>query len=334
MHKSHVVLALVAVFLPNLSARAQVRQLKIEKTVSVPGVPAVAILSPIKCDSDGNIVLRAMGGPDVDDAPITVVSQDGRKLASYHLSNLAEPKKSSTIDYAHERGTLYVLERDQKAYSWILRYGDDGTLKSSFALDPDIDAMQIEVTSSSDLFVAGRSATPGPTGLPGSFFGIYSTNGQLLRRIEPLGDIKPAPTDSGTHEFERAVRGSLAKMGRDGNLYLMRFAAKGPVFLITPSGTTKKIVLSGPEGAINSGMLAVGSGRFAVQFLKFKADSKHHEIASAVIQIVDSDSGQISTTIQNANEIGAGLACYDGQTFVFVRTDDTSHLQIVKARPE
>src|SRR5437868_2997188 len=120
--KAGIFVSLVG-FVSSSTTPAQIRRLKVDNTISIPSLSAAAILSPIKCDPDGNIVFRTIGGSDPDDFPLNVVSQDGQKLASYHVSDLAMGKESRIVDYAHDRNTLYILVKEG-GESWISRYGD------------------------------------------------------------------------------------------------------------------------------------------------------------------------------------------------------------------
>lgn len=334
MYRKYLILLLLValgLFFVGASSNEQPRRLQAEKISSFRNVPAEAITTPIKCDADQNIVLQVVQGSNLDHSPIALISQNGRRAILYHVSNLSIPNKARVADYFYKAGVLYVLLEGEGRTAWVAEYDDNGHLRNTVRLEGNLDPMQIAVTQSGDLLVAGGEVGVTTTG-PEHFVRTYTADGHLVRQMHLAGDVTIQSTPQARREFDRSVRGSVLQTDANGYIYIMRLAEKGPLFVISPSGEQRSINLNAPEGAINSGTLAVTADRVAVEFLTFKANNDNHEIDTALIEVIDIHSGQVVSQLENHGS--TGMACYDGQTFLFVGTDATSHLKLVRARPE
>lgn len=324
-------LVVLGLLLVGASSNAPVRRLQNEQITSVRDVPASAITTPIKCDAEQNIVLQAVQGSSVDDSPIALVSRNGKRAILYRVSNEIIPKKTRVVDYFYKAGLLYVLLKGEGQTAWVAEYDDNAHLRNTVQLDGTLDPMQIAVAQSGDLLIAGGEAGATTTG-PEQFMRAYTADGHLVRQMHFAGDVVIQSKPQARRQFDRAVRGSILQTDTDGNVYFMRLTERGPLFIISPSGEQRSITLSAPEGAFNSGMLAVTPDRVAVEFLKYTPNTDRNEIGTKLVEVFDTHSGQMISKLENPN--GIGMACYDGQTFVFVGTDDTSHLKLITARPQ
>jgi len=319
---------------------AQVRRLNVSKTTPISSVTASGIAAPVKCDSEGNIGFRAVQD-SLEAAPVTVVSPDGHKVVAFKMPIDEKFQDFRFIDFALSNGGLYALARDNRGQSWILRYDRDGQFKDAVEPDLPMEAMQIETRGSGELLLAGTRSSKDNKKESERFIGIFSSNGHFLRRLSARNDVSAAKQASATpgevgHDFgDKALRASVLQAGSDGTVYLMRRTATGPVFVISPAGLVRRVELTPPPGTINGGKLAIGSGQFAVEFLKYKGTAESGELESVILQIFDSFTGQVVRTASHSDpNVGAALACYNGDGFVFINTDDSSRLQLVQVTVE
>lgn len=320
-------------------ANGQMRRLNVSKTIPVPSMTASAIATPVKCDSEGNIGFRAVQG-SLEATPVTVVSPDGHKVVPFKIPTEGKFEDFRLVDFALSNGGLYLLAKDTGGQPWILRYDRDGQFKDAVEPDFPMEAMQIETIGSGDVLLVGTSSSKGNKNESERFMGVFSSNGHLLRRLTAQNDVSPPNDDSPTpsaarHDIDTALRASVLQAGPDGTVYLMRRTDTGPVFVISPAGRVRRIELTAPSGTTNGGKLAIGPGQFAVEFLKYKGTAKSGELESVVLEVFDSFTGQVVRTASHSDpNVGAALACYNGERFVFLNTDDSSQLELVQVIAE
>jgi hypothetical protein len=309
----------------------QVRPLSIVGTSSVPNLVAEAIASPVKCDADGNIALRAIISSD-DLGPIVRLSADGQKAVSVRLSHDTEPRDAELIDFALGRGELFVLALS-KSRPWIFRYDADGKFERAVPIDAQIEAARLAVDANENLLISGQTLGEGGK-LKGTFLGLFRSDGTLIREvvIQKNSTSSPSKKDSYAHELDTA-RTSLLLAGRDGNLYFLQGST---LYIVSSSGMVHRIHVHPPKGVVKTGTLVADQrGRVAVEFLVFKPGTQNGEIKSVILQVIDPHNRAPMMTLSHSNaQIGPTLACYDDETFVFVNTDDKSHLELVKTKPQ
>jgi len=321
---------LMFVFMLDQRSLAQVRTLSITDTKSVPSLVAEAIASPVKCDADGNIALRAVVFPG-DLGPIVRLSANGEKAVSVRLSRDAEPRDAELIDLALGRSGLFVLASSE-GHSWVLRYDADGNFDRAVPIEAPIEAARLAVDANENLVISGL--TKGQSGNPGeTFLGLFRDDGTLDKRLtfeqNPISKRR-VKGGSVAKAFDAALRDTVLAAGQDGNLYFLQGST---LFIATPDGKVRRMRVDPPKGSVKTKTLVTDQrGRVVIEFLEFKPDSQNGEIKSVILQVIDPRISRAPLmTLSHANaDIGPTLACYEGETFVFVNTDDHSHLQLVK----
>ena len=333
---AYLIMAIAVAMLGEDRPGARAGDLNVVAAIPVASVSAQGIATPTKCDVNGDVALRVVLS-DSGVESVTKVSADGHKAVTFRLPTDGKPESPQLVDFAPMVGGLYAVVIDKAGKPWLLEYGEDGRLEHATPLQMRARPMQIDAAIPGELLISGAL----PAGQEGNglepFLGAFNTGGDLLREITPGTNTEDAA--KGGHQpslRERwdAVTGARLQAEANGTIYLLRRSDTGPVFIMFPSGEVRQILLHPPEGAVVSSRLAVSGGRFVVEFLNFKAGGSSGELDRVTLQVIDSASGSIVMNLSPTNpDIGPSLACYKDNEFVFVNTDDKSHLELVKAKP-
>jgi hypothetical protein len=317
------------------AAQAQPRPLGIVGT-TVTNLVADAIAAPVKCDSDGNIALRVVRSPDGPDPnQIIRVSADGQKVIVVHVPPDGEPRDAELIDFALGRSEVFVLA-SSKSRPWILRYDADGKFERAARIEAKIQAMRIAVDVNENLLISGE--TLAESGKPTTtFLGVFGTDGTLLRRLLRPQNITPsgkgAKADSSLHDVDTVIRSSLMQAALDGNVY---FLEGSTLFIVSSSGRVNSMDVS-PRKELGRARALVANqhGFLGTEFVEYKPETKDHEISSVILEVIDPHTRKAVMTLTHSDrQIGSVLACYEGDEFTFVNTDDNSHLALVKTKPQ
>ncbi len=306
------------------------RPLEISNVVTT-DVLAPALVLPAKCDAGGNAYVRIY---QMDERKSTVlrVSRDGKHVARFSLEPMVELTRAH--DFATNGGEVYVLASQGADEAYVVRFDADGKHEDTVKLDMPLQPSQIAVFPSGDLLVAGREPASSEVGsaartLP--FLGIFTSRGQLVKRILLQNDVKPDNTKDkaiANRKYLEALVGSVVEPGDDGKLYLMRRTARGPVYAISSGGVVEKIVIPAPpQGARLSG-IKVAKGRLAAQFVRTTPDDS----TEVIIRIIDLQSRKNIAEYAHSNyQIGSALACYSPDSFVFLAPGEGYKLTVVTA---
>jgi hypothetical protein len=330
-------IAIAAAMLGQARPHARPSELNIATTVPVANLVAQGIATPTKCDADGAVTLRLIQSSDLGSTPVTKISADGQRVVVFRLPSDGKPENPQLVDFAPTVGGLYALVTDKAGKPWLLQYGDDGRLERVTPLQGPMHPMQIDAAIPGELVISGTVSEGQGDNEVKPFIGAFSTGGDLLRELAPEASTKDLPTGSSPPSPSRqwnAMLGARLQAAPNGTIYLLRRNETGPVIIISPSGEVRQISLHPPEGATISSRLALWGGRLVVEFLNFKAGGASGELSRVTLQVIDSEGGNVLMNLYHANpNIGPNLACYDGNEFVFVNTDDNSRVELVKVKP-
>jgi hypothetical protein len=278
--------------------------------------------------------------------PVVRISADGKHATQYSLNGVPGLEKGGILDFgAAAHGNVFLLATDlsQPAGFYVLRFDEAGGFVSKTRLQPGIRPNQLAVFSSGELLVSGREHrdTPSVSATGSAITGIFDFNGQLLRKVEMPGDIKPKTGPLSAEEaaaaeqdYSRALTFSMAASSNDGRIYLMRFGPDyAPVFSISPIGEARPVKVRFPKGTyLNS--IKLDGNRLLTMFVR-KEDPKQARIDEIIFSVWDLDSGEELEEFYDVSPlVGVALACYQRDVFTFVRTDERGdHLELVKASP-
>jgi hypothetical protein len=301
-----------------------------------------AVQLPMKCGPDGAIYVRFAGAGS--EPAITSIGQDGKIVAIIRLSEIPEFSENDLYDFATGNGEVLVLSGHGKPQVetkyYVSRFKADGTYVSSVKVDigfrPDFEPLHIAEFLSGDLLIAGTAKGHDVPFVP--FTGIFGADGEFRRQVVLEDDVtkKDARQKASDPIFPDADRMrnlidvSYLQTGDDGNVYLMRHAQRGPVFVVAPGGSVRRLALSPPVADADLQWIMTSGGSIAVQYHSHDpAQRKTHYLT-----IVDAATGKTRETIRYTHDYqinGGGMACYQHGAFTFLAGAPDNNLQLVRA---
>lgn len=271
----------------------------------------------------------------VQGGPILRISSDGKNLVRYSLDSTPSLQNGSISDFAPGiHGDIYLLVT-LKGKSSISVFSKDGQFNSEIPLDIEGTLRQLAVFHSETLLVIGQRPGSGANGR--NFAAIVNTRGLLIRDLTI--DVNPSPSKDG--EEKPQARGgskpfdiSVAETADDGNIYMFRFGSEGPVYVITPSGSTRNFPVTPPKGThLNS--IKVGHGRLVAMYSRSTEQSSGEaQIDSIRFAAFDvSDGRKVGEYEGSATSFGMGFACYKPDTFTFLGASPSGAMELQQASP-
>jgi len=324
--------AAVVMLIPALSQGTEnPRPLDVANVVTT-DLLAPALVLPAKCDGDGNAYVRVY---QMEERKSTVyrISRDGKGVARFSLESMVELTRAH--DFAPgSGGEVHVLASKGADEAYVVTFDADGKHEDTVKLEVPLQPGQIAVFASGDLLVAGRepaSSDLGSAATAHPFLGIFTSRGQLVKRLLLRNDVRPENIKNkarANSKYLEAVVGSAIEPGDDGRLYLMRRTAGGPVYAISSGGVVEKVVLpASPQGARLSA-IKVAKGRLAAQFVRDRPDDS----PEVIIKVVDLESKETIAEYTHSNyQIGTALACYRPDSFIFLVPGEGYKLTVVTA---
>ena len=303
-----------------------------------------AVRLPIKCDQDGTIFVRfAQAGPE---PVLTVIQAEGKVASNIRLSAVPEFSQNDFYDFAPGNGYVFVLSGQGRphvpASYYISRFKSDGTYISSVKIDtgfrPDFEPRHIAAFSSGDFLLAGMVKGHDTPVLP--FTAIFTSGGEFRREVVMKDDVtnKDAKAKIPNTDFtpEQQVRNlldvSYLQTADDGNAYLMRHTPNGPVFVISPGGSVRRVRLNPPVEDAAIQWIMVSAGLIAAQYRSAATDGAGHKTHYLVI--VDGSTNKVRETVRYFHDYetnGGGLACYQSGNFTFLAGAPDGGLRLVGA---
>lgn len=345
MKRAAKIVGSICVAAASFAAHAQAFQTlaSVEK-VPVPRneVDGFAVQLPMKCGPDGMIYIRFAGAGM--EPSVTLIREDGKIASSIRLSAIPEASGSGFYDFAPGNGEVFVLSGQGKPHSqttyYISRFKADGTYVSSVKADtaswPDFEPRQIAAFPSGGFLLAG--ITKGHEISFAPFTAVFGEDGGFQREIIFPDDVteknaKQEPSDRSFSEAER-VRNlldvSYLQTADDGNAYLMRHTPRGPVFVVSPGGSVRRVALVPPVESADLQWIMASGGSIAAQY----RDTDVTEPKTHYLTVVDVETKTVRETIRYANDYqtnGGGMACYQHGTFTFIAGGPDHKLQLVRA---
>jgi len=276
------------------------------------------------CDTKGNIyvtIFDPRGTPS--ERPLLKFDSAGILQAQFESSR----KDLGLSEYEdHNEPSALLPDGGVARLAWskdtlyVTKFSSDGTFVSRMKLDsPAFLPYQFLVFPSGEMFAAGlehshsvRSISPYKR-----FTAIYDAKGHLLKRLVLPGDAEiEAAIEAGDSRYamapmsgNRAVTRGRARLGEDGNVYLMRGTSPPLFYVISSSGELVRTVKVEPpfSGQVPSEMQLV-KGRIAVEF--WLGCDAGGQCSGVNLEVADAVSGEGLARYDHDNFFGS-LACYN-----------------------
>lgn len=348
---------------PSLTARAAPEKVSLIEvsSVEVPSLPAASIGAPLLCDPDGRILFR-LATPEAGTEDPVSVSKDGKTVVRFgreKISDIPSPALISiflngpdvyiltggTTRLGHQdklltrKGDIIVSEAT-KSSRYIAHFERDGTYAGAVRLDLPFKPARLGVFENGDFLIAGAEPSTDEPRLA-----IVGSNGQLRRLVEVKGDVHgkvesdasgkdkdptalPRFGPPGTPSLFNAVY--LSQIAKDGPNLLVFRPMNGPVFSISPSGEVTVHTLK-VKGEHRLYTIKATRNSWIVEFLHDVPGSAAVELSTYAF---DPESGSALREYLLPTDLGAGLACTDGEEFTFVMVNPkTNTLKLVTLAP-
>jgi hypothetical protein len=339
------VLLLFVTAVPSMLAAAEAGpgiNLQVLERVTVSNQYARIIEGPFKCDSDGSVFVSPYEGGGFS-TNLVKIEDRGRRVTKFPAALPPGLEKGGIADFAIGRNKeVYLLMGNGKGDIFILSLDRDGKPGSTAKLDLNgMGPAQLAAFDTGDFLLSGRMIEDHQLGRP--YIAIFNGRGQLQKTVNPKGDVKAdspevvrlGKAEQGGIDGYTLALGATVERGDDGNVYIARGTASGPIFVVSPAGTVVRTIrITPPSSNARFVSLKIASGHLAVQFSE--SDPKTTETAAVTILLLDARSGrELARYSHKSAEIGAAFACYmPPDEFVFVGADKGGKMQLVRAGPE
>jgi hypothetical protein len=307
-------------------------------------------LADAACDAKGNVFVTAWDPEGEGPADRALLMFDSAGILKVHFASSRKDLGLSAASPSYQppyQPTALVSDGGVARLVWSYDgmsldvFSADGKLKTKTPLDPPaIIPYQLAVFPSGESLVSGLENVHSRRALGAykSFTAIYSKDGQILKRLSLPEDAEiDAAAELGDSRYargpmfgNRGVSSGVARLGDDGNVYLMRRTSPATVYLISAAGELVRTLRIDPAdtGQMPSDM-QVAAGRIAVEFsLSCSAD----QCQGANFTVSDATTGQKLSEYSDSSVPGV-LACYSAkpERFTFLTVSDNHKLQMVEA---
>jgi hypothetical protein len=296
------------------------------------------------CDPKGNIFVTVWNpaGEDPSDRPLLEFDNAGLLKAKF-ASSRKDLGLSRFEDHVEPLALLPEGELARVAWSrdsfYLAKYAADGKLQSRTKLDPPaIIPYQLAVFRSGEILVSGLEHNHSVRSISSykSFTAIYDKNGRLLKRLSLPEDAEiEAAIEAGDSRYamalrsgNRAVSGGNAKLGEDGNVYLMRRTSPVTIYVISSSGAlVRTLHIETPNSGELPFDMQLSGDRIALQFLMGCA-GEGGQCSGVNLRVADSMSGEKLASYDDEHFWGS-LACFTAspERFTSLTTTDKDKLQ-------
>ncbi len=294
--------------------------------------------------------------------PPTRVDGDRKGVRTFGLEATRYFHHAQIWDFAPApNGGVYLLlwfrfqegDKFTKGYR-VLSFNGEGRLTRDALIEGvPFDPLHIAAFANGTLVVAGRKTTQrgGHKGAPG--IAIISETGHLLKTLKIEHDVEPPkPSNSKTsiiskknkpdsdepseeekaqQQYDLSLDLSLVQSADDGNVYVLRYSAGGPLFQISPGGVVREIKLPDYQGGkINAAMVA--HGRLLVHYVQDEESGQsdlglYSEYDLAAMEKIRDFGVEKMTPISNAMQ-----GCYSGDQITFLKIRPRGRLLVLVAK--
>jgi hypothetical protein len=341
-----------------MAARPEKVPLNEVSTVEIQSLSAQSLVMPVLCAPDGSILFR-LAMPDTGVGDPVSVSRDGKTVIRFGREKINDISNPVPVSVFSDDTSVYMLTRGSsplgyqinlrtpsgevqtqqvsKTNMFVARFERDGTYAGSVKLDLSFKPLQLGVFPGGNFLIAGVDSKGEPR------LGLVESNGQFQRFVELHGDVhakdesdasgknsdptalpRHTPTQSSEPSLFTAVYTS--QITRDGpNLLLFR-PLNGPVFSVSSSGEVQVHRLK-VQGDYRLFTIRAVRDYWVVELIHGLPHGGGEEFSTYAF---DRDSGDPILEYFFPRNLGWGLACIDGNQFMFLMANtQTDHLRVV-----
>jgi dipeptidyl aminopeptidase/acylaminoacyl peptidase len=301
----------------------------------------------IMCDRSGNtyVTVSDPTSDDRSDRPLLKFDKSGVLKAEFPTSRkslgLSEYEDHFEPSTPLPNGGIARIAWGQSGMH-LVRFAADGKLESRVKLEgpllPTILPYQAAAFPSGEILVSGleNCRSRRCLGAFKSFTAIYGPIGNLLKHLSiPQDDEIDAAAEIGDSRYARApmfgnwaVVGGKARLGDDGNVYLMRRTSPATVYVISSSGDlARTLQIQPPRDGWASVDMQVSGEKIAIEF----SDCSPSRCEGSIFSIADAKSGRRLSDHADAS-LGT-LACFAAapEQFTFLTVPEKNALRLVAA---
>jgi hypothetical protein len=310
------------------------------------------------CGADNKLFLRLVTQTAVIE--VLSISGDGKTLTHFEKSKINDvpnPRFGTffvaggdvyvqTTGFAdQETGTMLVPRRDgttasertvryKGARTYLAHFKSDGSYDRAVPLDLDFRMLRFGVFPSGEILVTGiKDESQQPR------VALLSSNGQLLRYLEPEGDVQadaPQFGDAASQHnsplmppetFLRVIISSTIIPEGD-RLLMVRPGSDPRVFAVTNGGGIARKKLEIPRRSSLFGLIATPTG-----WIGEVSEPAGARGMKLMLFSFDRETGAAKYEYQYPGPFGLGLACSDGNDFLFLREELSESFALVRAQP-
>jgi hypothetical protein len=307
-------------------------------------------LADAACDAKGNVFVTAWNPEGEGPADRPLLMFDSAGILKMHFASSRKDLGLSAAAPSYQppyQPTALVSDGGVVRLVWSYDgmsldvFSADGKLISITPLDPPaIIPYQLAVFPSGELLVSGLEHVHSRRALAAykSFTAVYSKEGHLQKRlalpedteIDAAAEIGDSRYAQGPMFGNRAVEGGAARLGDDGNVYLMRRTSPATVYVISAAGELLRTLRIGPEDTGQMPIdMQVAAGRIAVEF---SLSCSAGQCQGTNFTVSDATTGQKLSEYSDSSVPGV-LACYSAkpERFTFLTVSDNHKLEMVEA---
>jgi hypothetical protein len=332
----NTLLVVFALLLATQSIAAQTRILVANNRVPVavalnyPGGLAL----PTICDGQGRLYVKLVeAGPGMK-GPLFRLSSTGTVEAKFDTSGAFINRYAVRPD-----GGVIMIHSEQGATWFIDNFAPDGTRESSVALErPPVPFFPSQIA----VFESGKILLSGPQIRPGykASTAVFDPKGRLVNQLVLEGDVVTENAIANDTRAQQqnisAIGKSVAVIGDDGLVYLMRATSPVTVYAISSAGkVVRQIVVGAPSIQASPDFgVRVAKNKLTVQFQQ-PCDASSDSCRSNACTVVDATTGKQLAVYEAEKEAQGPLVCFAPDPDRFVIFSQTAHgLDIVEAEAE
>jgi hypothetical protein len=283
--------------------------------ITIPSETNRPVYKPARCDAQGNIYFR---GYQADDRRVPVIRADAKgQTVKYMLDADATLASGTSYDFSVlPNGHLYQpVQVGEDVY--IVTFDQEGKVKGKVRLEQRFWVARLTALSDKSFLVIGSEPRPPaerkPAQPPKALTALFDEHGRLVRRITLSNDAREETPILVTLSSD-------AQVDANGNLYLLLRTNPATVDVFDSVGQIERSFKVQPPGPkMNAVSMNLAKGRLAILFRETFRGMQHNDMA--IITVVNASTGAEVTRYSAGPDLGATLACYTEDDFLFVGTD-------------
>jgi hypothetical protein len=293
-----------------------------------------------KCDADGNLYIRKYATDRPLLGPVVKIDSEGKRTARFDpvaFSQL-ELGRADAFSPGSDGGLYQIAQRGVvKPRIYVLHFSSDGSPSSPIRLEADFEVYSFAAFLNGNLLVSGleRDVT-NPKDQGRTVTEVFSADGRLVAQLsfDPSPERASQAGKTGAKAAGKPARSAPtldladAEAGVDGNLYAMRNSSPVRIYVISPAGrVVRTLTVRPPVPGAPPETFHLSSNRLAVSFRKD---------GSAVLVVLDTQTGQRIATYSAPGTLGTSFACYsaDDGVFTFLALGEGNALEVIRAEAQ